>query len=142
MTDNTLKITFKQEEQHRDAARERLERAEAGKRGDAIKQDVRFILNFETYDDVARLMRTSTLELIEAVVEHQPDSIRQAAATVDRDYREVHRNLQELEDLGVIEFETAGQGKKPVLRAGAENIDVSIQFPSPPESEELTGASV
>ena len=142
MTDNTLKITFKQQEQHRDAARERLERAEAGERGDAIEQDVRFILNFETYDDVARLMRTSTLELIKAIVEHQPDSIRQAAAAVDRDYREVHRNLKELEDLGVIEFETAGQGKKPVLRAGAEHIDFSIRFPSPPESEELSGASV
>ena len=142
MTDNTLKITFKQQEQHRDAARERLKRAEAGERGDAIEQDVRFILNFETYDDIARLMRTSNLELIKAVVEHQPDSIRSAAAAVDRDYREVHRNLKELEDLGVIEFEAAGQGKKPVLRGGAETIDFSIQFPGPPESEELTGASV
>ena len=142
MTDNTLKITFKQQEQHRDAARERLERAEAGERGDAIEQDVRFILNFETYDDVACLMRTSNLELIKAIVEHQPDSIRSAAAAVDRDYREVHRNLKELEDLGVIEFEAAGQGKKPVLRAGAETIYFSIQFPSQPESEELTGASV
>ena len=142
MTDNTLKITFKQQEQHRDAARERLERAEAGERGDAIEQDVRFILNFETYDDVACLMRTSNLELIKAIVEHQPDSIRSTAAAVDRDYREVHRNLKELEDLGVIEFEAAGQSKKPVLRAGAETIDFSIQFPSQPESEELTGASV
>lgn len=142
MTDNTLKITFKQQDQHREAARERLERAEAGERGDSIEQDSRFILNFETYDDVARLMRTLNLELIEAIVEHQPDSIRDAAATVDRDYREVHRNLKELEDLGVIEFETAGQAKKPVLRAGAENIDVSIQFPSQPDNGELTGASV
>ena len=141
MTDSTLKITFKQHDKHRNAARERLERAEAGERGDAIEQDVRFILNFETYDDVARLMRTSNLELIEAIVEHQSDSIRAAAAAVDRDYREVHRNLNELEDLGVIEFEAAGQGKKPVLRAGAETIDFSIQFPSR-ESGELTGASV
>jgi len=130
MTDSTLKITFKQHDKHRNAARERLERAEAGERGDAIEQDVRFILNFETYDDVARLMRTSNLKLIEAIVEHQPDSIRAAAAAVDRDYREVHRNLNELEDLGVIEFEAAGQGKKPVLRAGAETIDFSIQFPA------------
>ena len=142
MTDSTLKITFKQHDKHRNAARERLERAEAGERGDAIEQDVRFILNFEAYDDVARLMRTSNLELIEAIVEHQPDSIRAAAAAVDRDYREVHRNLKELENLGVIEFESAGQGKKPVLRAGAENIDFSIRFPNTPESEELTGASV
>jgi len=141
MTNSTLKITFNQQDKHRNAARERLERAEAGERGDAIEQDVRFILNFEAYDDVARLMRTSNLELIEAIVEHQPDSIRAAAAAVDRDYREVHRNLNELEDLGVIEFEAAGQGKKPVLRAGAETIDLSIQFPSR-ESGELTGASV
>jgi predicted transcriptional regulator len=142
MTDTTLKITFKQQEQHRDAARERLERAEAGERGDAIEQEARFILNFETYDDVARLMRTSNLELIEAIVEHQPDSIREAAAAVDRDYRDVHRNLKELEALGVVEFEEAGQGKKPILRAGAETIDFSIQFPSQPENGELTGASV
>ena len=142
MTDDTLKITFKQQDTHRDEARERLERAEAGDRGNTIEQDARFILNFETYDDVATLMRTSNLELIEAVVEHQPDSIRAAAAAVDRDYREVHRNLEELEALGVIEFEAAGQGKQPVLRAGAENIDFSIQFPSQPEHGELPGASV
>ena len=142
MTDDTLKITFKRQEQHRDAARERLERAEAGERGDAIEQDTRFILNFETYDDIARLMRTSNLELIEAIVADQPDSIRATAAAVDRDYREVHRNLEELEDLGVIEFEPAGQGKRPVLRAGAEHVDFSIQFPSRPENGELPGASV
>lgn len=142
MTDNTLKITFKQQDQHRGTARERLERAEAGERGDSIEQEPRFILNFETYDDVARLMRTLNLELIEAIVEHQPDSIRDTAATVDRDYREVHRNLEELEALGVIEFEIAGQAKKPILRAGAEHIDFSIQFPSQPDNGELSGASV
>jgi len=142
MTTDTLKITFKQDAQHREDARERLERAEAGERDDAIEQDARFILNFETYDDVARLMRTSNLELVEAIVEVQPDSIRGAASAVGRDYREVHRNLKELEALGVIEFEAAGQGKKPILRAGAENIDFSIQFPSQSENGELTGASV
>ena len=135
-------ITFKQQEQHRDAARERLERAEAGERGDAIEQDARFILNFETYDGIARLMRTSNLELIKAIVADQPDSIRATAAAVDRDYREVHRNLEELEDLGVIEFEPVGRGKRPVLRAGAEHVDFSIQFPSRPENGELPGASV
>jgi predicted transcriptional regulator len=142
MTDDTLKITLKQQDTHRDEARERLERAEAGERGDAIEQDARFILNFETYDDVATLMRTSNLELIEAVVEHQPDSIRAAAAAVDRDYREVHRNLEELEALGVIEFEAAGQGKQPVLSAGAETIDFSFRFPGRPEHGELPGAWV
>ena len=140
MTENTLKITFRQRDDHRDAARDRLRRAEAGESGEAIEQDVRFILNFEEFDDIDRLMRTSNLALIETIVAHQPESIRDAAGVVDRDYREVHRNLKELESLGVIEFETSGQSKKPILRAGAENIDFSFRFPQS-AGEEIPGAS-
>jgi len=139
MTTNTLKITFKQRDDHRVAAQKRLERAEAGETGDAIEQDERFILNFEEYSDIDQLMRERNLKLIEATVEHEPDSIQAAAAAVDRDYREVHRNLQELESLGVIEFADDGQRKRPQLRGGAENIDFSIQFPLQPTAD--TGAS-
>ena len=129
MTENTLKITFKQANEHRDAARERLRRAEAGEGDETIEQGVRFVLNFEDFDDIDRLMRTSTLKLIEAIVSERPKSISQLAAVVDRDYRDVHRNLEELESLGVIEFEIGGQRKKPILREGTENIDFSIRFP-------------
>lgn len=142
MTDNTLKITFKQAEEHRKAAGERLRRADAGESGAAIEQDARFVLNFETYDDLDRLMRTANLELIEAIVADQPASIRDTATAVDRDYREVHRNLDELESLGVVEFETDGQRKRPRLRAGADAIDFSIQFPQSSESDSLSGVSV
>jgi predicted transcriptional regulator len=139
MTDDTLKITFKQRDDHRTAAQKRLERAEAGETGEAIEQDTRFILNFEEYSDIDQLMRERNLKLIEAVVEHEPDSIQAAAEDVDRDYREVHRNLQELESLGVIEFVDDGQRKRPQLRGGAQNIDFSIQFPLQPAAD--TGAS-
>lgn len=129
MTDNTLKIAFKRGDEHREAARERLRRAEAGESGDTIEQDSQFILNFEEFDEIAQLMRTSNLELIGAIVTEQPESIRQTATVVDRDYREVHRNLKELESLGVIEFDDAGQGKRPRLRSGADTVDFAIQFP-------------
>lgn len=129
MTANTLKITFKQREEHRDAAERRLERAQAGDSDDAVEQDARFILNFEEYGDIERLMRERNLKLIEAIVEHRPESIQDAATVVDRDYRDVHRNLEELESLGVVEFEADGQRKQPRLRDGAEHIDFSIQFP-------------
>ena len=140
MTDNTLKITFRQADDHRDTARERLRRAEAGESGEAIEQEARRILNFEDFDDVERLMRRSNLELVEAIAEHEPESIRDAASIVDRDYREVHRNLKELESLGVVEFETSGRSKKPILRGDVDNIDVSIQFP-PTKDGERRGAS-
>lgn len=129
MTENTLTITFREAEEHQASARDRLQRAEAGETGEAIEQDVRRIINFEDFEDIDRLMRTSNLKLIEAIVDESPDSIRQLAETVDRDYREVHRNLTQLESLGVIEFHQNGRSKKPVLRGNVDSIDVSIQFP-------------
>jgi len=127
-TTNTLKITFGQADKHRKEARERLRRAEAGDTEEAIQQDAIFILNFEDFVDVERLMRQSNLDLLEAIVDQQPENIRQTAEVVARDYREVHRNLKELEDLGVIEFEDNDGGKKPILRDGAETIDFSLSI--------------
>jgi predicted transcriptional regulator len=128
MTDNTLKITFGEADDHRDAARERLRRAEAGNTGEAIEQDVRFVLDFESFGEVERLMRRSNLELVEAIATEQPSSMRAAAAAVERDYKDVHRNLNELESLGVIEFVSDGVSKKPILRAGAKEVDFSFRW--------------
>ncbi|WP_299264546.1 transcriptional regulator [Halorientalis sp.] len=128
MTTDTLKITFGQADEHADAARDRLRKAETGERGGEIEQDARFILNFEDFGESERLIRTSNLTLLEAIVNDRPDSIRQTAAAVDRDYKEVHRNLKELESLGVIEFEDDGASKRPVLRGGAETVDISLSI--------------
>ena len=141
MTENTLKITFQQAEEHRQAARERLQRAEAGETGEAIHQEVRSIVNFEDFDDIALLMRTANLRLIETIVSEEPTSIRELANVVDRDYREVHRNLTDLESLGVIEFNEKGSSKQPILRSGAQNIDFSIRFPRSVDHGEVSGAS-
>ncbi|WP_121820706.1 HVO_A0114 family putative DNA-binding protein [Halostella salina] len=139
MTENTLRITFGEEEEIKQAARERLRRAEAGEVDETIEQDVRFVLNFETYEDIERLMRPSTLGIIETIVTERPASIRDVAEEVERDYREVHRNLRELEELGVVEFEETGQRKRPILRAGTEEIEFSFRFPR--SSVSPTGAS-
>jgi predicted transcriptional regulator len=142
MTEHTLKITFQEGDDHREAARERLGRAEAGETGEAIEQDVRFVLNFEEFDDIARLMRSTHLELIETIVSDEPTSIRQLAELVERDYREVHRNLEDLESLGVIEFEDDGSRKRPMLRGGAETVDFSIRFPRSTDHGEATETPV
>ena len=128
MTDSTLRITFKKADEHRDAARQRLEQADRGAAGDAVEQDVRFVLNLETYDDLERLMCRANVELLRAIANEKPESIRKTARLVDRDYREVHRNLQELKFLGAVEFDDDGRRKRPVLRAGATDLDISIQF--------------
>ena len=131
MTENTLKITFGEADDHRDAARERLRRAEAGETGDIIEQDARFVLDLESFGEVERLMRRSNLELVETIATEQPSSIRATATAVDRDYKDVHRNLDELESLGVIEFVTEGTSKRPILRAGTTEIDFSFRWGDP-----------
>ena len=128
MTNNTLKITYAQADDHREEARARLQEAESGERGSAIEQDATFILNFEDFSEIEQLMRSSNLDLLVAIVDEQPDSIRQTADAVDRDYKEVHRNLEELEALGVIEYKQEGASKKPQLRGGAETIDFSFRI--------------
>ena len=125
----TRKITFRQAEEHRTAAQKRLKRAEAGATGKQIKQDAQFILNFQEFSEVERLMRRSSLVLLEAIVHEQPESIRDTAKIVGRDYREVHRNLAELEELGVIEFEEDSGRKQPHLRGESEIIDFSFTIP-------------
>ena len=140
MTENTLKITFGEAEEIRKNARERLRRAEAAVDGEAIEQDVQFRLNFETFADVEQLMRSSNLELLKAIVDKDPESIRQTADAVGRDYKEVHRNLSELESLGVIELIEVGGSKRPSLRAGAENIEFSFRFP-PDADDKSAGLS-
>jgi predicted transcriptional regulator len=127
MTTNTLKITYGQRENNQRAARERLRQAEAGETFD--EQEAAFILNFEDLDDVERLMRRLNLQLLDVIASEHPESIRETARLVDRDYKEVHRNLKELEALGVIEFTTVGNSKRPILREGTEAIDLSITFP-------------
>jgi len=102
-------------------------RAEAGEEFD--EQGAAFILDFEDLDDVERLMRRLNLQLLDVVASERPESIRETARLVDRDYKEVHRNLEELEALGVSEFSADGNSKRPILRDGAEAIDLSIRFP-------------
>src|SRR6056297_1236693 len=96
-----LKITVGERDRLRDRTRQRIEAAEE----DVSLDDAQPVLNFESYADLSRLLSQKNLELLEAIAEHEPDSIRQAATIVERDYKQVYRNLSELEDIGVIEFE-------------------------------------
>lgn len=136
MTTNTLKITYGQRENTQQAARERLRRADAGEEFD--EQEPAFILNFEELEDVERLMRRLNLQLLDIIASERPDSIRETARLVERDYKEVHRNLKELEALGVVEFRTDGNSKRPILREGTEAIDLSITFPIDSDTSDST----
>jgi len=117
-----LKITVGERDRLNDRTRRRIEAAEDG----VSLDDAQPVLNFESYSDLSRLLSQKNLELLEAIAEHEPESIRRAAEIVNRDYKQVHRNLSELEDIDVIEFEGGGSGraKKPLLAYDGLEIDL------------------
>ena len=126
----TLKVTVGERDRLNQRTRSRIKAAQEGEDLD----DAQPVLNFGSYAELSRLLSPKNLELLQAISEHQPDSIREAAELVERDYKQVHRNLSELEDIGVIEFEGGGSGqaKKPTL--AYDGLEIDIPFAGSNES--------
>lgn len=120
----TLKVTVGERNRLDQQTRQRIEAVQRGEELD----DAQPTLNFSSYAELNRLLSPKNLELLETIARHEPDSIREAAELVNRDYKQVHRNLTELEDIGVLEFEEAGTGqpRKPLL--AFDGIEIDIPF--------------
>lgn len=118
----TLKVTVHERDRFDEHTRNRIKAAQGGEELDNSQP----VLNYDSYAELCRLLSPRNLELLEAIFEHEPVSIREAAAIVDRDYKQVHLNLTELEDIAIIEFEGGGSGqaKKPKLAYDGFEIDV------------------
>jgi len=117
----TLEVRVQPTEELRNEA---LEKVEALERGEDV--DNMHVLNLSSERELSRLMSEKNLELLHAIAEHEPSSIRKLAEIVERDYREVHRNLEELETLNVVEFKQEGQAKKPTV--WYDNIEVDVDL--------------
>jgi predicted transcriptional regulator len=89
----------------------------------------RHVLVLEDEADLQRLLSPANLGLLRSIREHEPESMRAAADLVDRDFKEVHRNLMELEALNVIEFTEEGRSKRPIVRFDEIDIEVSLTTP-------------
>ena len=117
----TLIVRTGNAEQTRQEARDRIHALE---RGEDV--DDRHVLVLEDEAELQRLLSPANLALLRAIREHEPESMRAAADLVGRDFKEVHRNLTELESLNVIEFEKDGRSKRPVVRFDEIDVEVSL----------------
>lgn len=120
----TLKVTVGERDRLDQRTRRRIEAAQEGEDLD----DAQPVLNLGSYAELSRLLSPKNLELLEAISEYEPDSIREAAELVDRDYKQVHRNLSELEDIGVIEFEGGGSGQAKKPKLAYDGLEIDIPF--------------
>lgn len=117
----TLKVRVGRREEMYEEARERIQAAE---RGEEVEE--RHVLNLESEADLARLVSETNLEILRAIRQHEPESMRAVETLVDRDHKEVHRNLKELEAMGIVEFLDEGRAKRPVVKFDALEIDVPV----------------
>ncbi|SFS09903.1 Predicted transcriptional regulator [Halomicrobium zhouii] len=85
-----------------------------------------FECTFHDSDQLHQVTRPKNLELLRTIAREEPDGIRETARLVDRDVRQVHRNLTELEDLGLIDFETDGQSKHPHVWYDTIEVDLPL----------------
>ncbi|MEM4781091.1 MAG: helix-turn-helix domain-containing protein [Halalkalicoccus sp.] len=94
-----------------------------------------FEVVFHDPDQLHLVTRPKNLELLRAITREEPKSIRETARLVDRDVRQVHRNLRELESLGLIELEDAGRAKRPTVWYDSIEVDLPLDFPASGERE-------
>lgn len=85
-----------------------------------------FECTFHDSDQLHQVTRPKNLELLRTIAREEPDSIRETARLVDRDVRQVHQNLMELEELGLIDFETDGRSKRPYVWYDTIEVDLPL----------------
>jgi predicted transcriptional regulator len=98
--------------------------------------DDRYVLSLPDENALERVLSAKNLELLRTTATENPDSVRDLARQVGRDIKNVSTALNELEELGLIEFETAGRAKRPVV--WYDDIEVDIQLANTDHDETET----
>ncbi|RJT03904.1 hypothetical protein D3261_10640 [Halococcus sp. IIIV-5B] len=101
-----------------------LENLKKIEKGEPIED--KFTLSLSNLKELDRVFSEKNIQLLQVIAKQEPESIREAARLVERDVKEVHRNLKELEQLKVVEFESHGRSKKPVV--WYDRIDVHVDL--------------
>jgi len=120
-TSETLLVTVQSDDSLYRDGRDAVDRLS---RGEEVDDPDRFA--FESSELLFETFNPRTMALLETIAEADPESIRQTSRLVERDVKNVHEELTELERLGVIRFNTDGRAKKPVFPY--EEIVISLPF--------------
>jgi len=130
---STLRITSLPSKQAQAAAVERAERWEQG-------EEVPHVVNFEDRSRLRELLTDRRMELLEAVMEQRPESIRDLAGRLDRDVHDVHSDLHLLAEYEIVHFEENGRAKRPYVPYDTVRIEVEFGPSRGDESESAVSA--
>lgn len=126
MTERTLHVTVESDSEFHERVLERLDGVESGETPDRP-----YVLSLPDKAAVARVFSETTLTLLQTVAAEQPESVRETARLVDRDVKDVSQQLNELAELGVVDFESNGRAKRPVVWYDGLELTFPIRFDEP-----------
>jgi predicted transcriptional regulator len=96
------------------------------------------VLYFENIEDLRRILTDRRVELLATINRERPASVHALAALVKRDYKNVSTDLELLERLGLISFESqAGKGRaqKPVVPYDEIQVTIDLRHTSSAQTE-------
>ncbi|MEZ3117578.1 transcriptional regulator [Halobaculum sp. MBLA0147] len=129
MTQRTLVVTVGTIEDVEERAQTAFERALEDE--PPVEEGPRRI-TFESTDELGRVFSPRAIDLLRTIAREDPASIREAARLIDRDIRDVSRNLDRLEEYDVIEYDSDGRSKRPVVPYDDIQIDLGLGVTSDP----------
>jgi predicted transcriptional regulator len=130
--ESTLAITVSSSGEFHENVRSAIQAVERGESGDSTP-----VISFESYDELMETLTPRVLDLIDAIRREDPSSINETAHVVDRDVKNVHEELSQLAQLGIIYFEQDGQSKRPVVWFD----ELVIELPFDPETGDTATAA-
>ncbi|REA00891.1 hypothetical protein DEQ92_18965 [Haloferax sp. Atlit-6N] len=110
MTENTLTVRVESNDEFFDRALEAAAKTDAGElTGDHTG------VSLPNEAALARVLSEKNLELIRTTAREEPKSLRELARLVNRDIKNVSTAVNDLAELGLVEFEQDGRSKRPVV---------------------------
>ena len=106
--------------------KELLEVARKIDRGEDISYEK---LVFDSYEAFRRVMTPERLKILHVIREEQPKSIYELAKLLGRDRRNVIKDLEILEMLGLVEFEEEKHGKRRSRRPVVPYDEIEVSIP-------------
>jgi len=120
-----LHIGIRTRSEREDALRTAFARV---RRGDHTPQEPG--LYFESVDELRRMLTDKRLDVVLAIGQQHPQSVRELAGMLGRDYKNVSEDVELLRQLGVIALEErGGQGgpKTPVVPYDEIRITIALR---------------
>ena len=84
------------------------------------------VRSFERVADIRTLLTDRRLDVMRTIMTDSPESIQALADALDRNYADVHGDVQVLAEHHIVYFDTDGRAKRPVIPYDRVRVDIEV----------------